>query len=388
MRLLQVTGTLDPAYGGPPVVLNQITRSLTDMGHSVDVATLDSASAPWLRDVPGDVHAFGPAKGRYRYSRRLRTWLARNARDYDAVLVHGIWQYQSTVTRHACRAAGVPYFVFVHGALDPWFGQRYPGKHAKKYLYWRLFEHRALRDAASVLFTREDERQLARSSFSPYHIVEAVVDVGVEQPRGDAVLQRKAFLAAVPELGDKRVILFLSRLHPKKGCDLLIRAFAEVCRDLREFRLVLVGPDESGTRAGLEVLAAELGIADRVTWTGMLDGDAKWGAYEAAEVFALTSHSENFGIVVPEALARGLPVLITDKVNTWREIDSAGAGFVEQDNVAGAIALLRRWVGLSDAERALMRTRARSCFALQFDAGAAAAGLLEVVSREIGPGRS
>jgi glycosyltransferase involved in cell wall biosynthesis len=387
MRLLQVTGTLDPAYGGPPVVLNQITRSLRELGHTVDVATLDPSSAPWLSDVPGDVHAFGPATGRYRYSRRLKTWLARNAGDYDAVLVHGIWQYQSTVTRRVCRAAGVPYFVFVHGALDPWFEQRYPGKHAKKSLYWRLFEHRALRDAASVLFTREDERQLARSSFSPYRLVEAVVDVGVDHPRGDAELQRRTFLAALPELTDTRVILFLSRLHPKKGCDLLIRAFAEVCRDLPEFRLVLAGPDEAGTRAGLEALATELHVADRVTWTGMLDGDAKWGAYEAAEVFALTSHSENFGIVVAEALARGLPVLITDKVNIWREITSAGAGFVESDDAAGAIALLRRWVSLSDAERTEMRTRALMCFAAQFDAGAAATGLLDVVSREIGSER-
>src|SRR4029077_19651655 len=147
LRLLQITGTLDPAYGGPPVVLNQLTRSLTGLGHVVDVVTLDPPSAPWLTDLPGRHRAFGPGLGTYGYSRRLMSWLQRHAPDYDAVIVHGIWQYQSRAAHAACRRVGVPYFIFVHGALDPWFKERYPGKHAKKSLYWRLSEHRSLRDA-------------------------------------------------------------------------------------------------------------------------------------------------------------------------------------------------------------------------------------------------
>ena len=383
MRLLQVTGTLDPAYGGPPVVLNQITSGLSSLGHTVDVATLDSTTVPWLSEVPGMPRAFGPAIGRYGYSRRLRAWLRRHVADYDAVLVHGIWQYQGAVTRHACRRAVVPYFVFVHGALDPWFERRYPGKHVKKVLYWRLFEHRVLRDASAVLFTREDERQLARTSFSPYAVSEVVVNIGISQPNGDDSLQCKAFLDVFPELRRKRLILFLGRIHPKKGCDLLIRAFAAVGRMVPELHLVMAGPDEAGTRADLESLAAALEIADRITWTGMLTGDVKWGAYRAADVFALPSHSENFGIVVPEALACGLPVLITNKVNTWREIDSAGSGFVEPDTEKGVTALLRRWLELTDVERADMRVRAATCYADHFDSQSAASELVDVVSRRI-----
>jgi glycosyltransferase involved in cell wall biosynthesis len=383
VRLLQVAGTLDPAYGGPCVVVNQLTRSLTDLGHSVDVVTLDPPSAAWLSKLPGPPRGFGSALGKYGYARHLRRWLERHAADYDAVTVHGIWQYQSQAVRTACRRAGVPYFLFVHGALDPWFKKCYPGKHAKKALYWRLVEHRTLRDARAVFYTCEEERGLARTSFKPYQAREAIVGLGIEEPPGNPALQREAFLSANPHLLDKRILLFLGRLHPKKGCDLLIEAFSRVCHRDKSLHLVVAGPDESGTEAGLRMLADSLGVQDRITWIGMLNDDAKWGAYRAADAFALTSHSENFGIVIAEALACGLPVLITDKVNIWREIDRGGAGFIETDTSAGATTLLERWMNLSDTERIEMRERARTCFLDNFEATSAAMGFVTSVAGAI-----
>jgi glycosyltransferase involved in cell wall biosynthesis len=383
VRLLQVAGTLNPAYGGPCVVVNQLTRSLTDLGHSVDVVTLDPPSAPWLRDVPGSPRALGPALGKYGYSGHLKAWLEHNAADYDALTVHGIWQYQSQAVRAVCRGVGVPYFLFVHGALDPWFKNRYPGKHAKKALYWRLLEHRTLRDARAVFYTCEEERGLARTSFTPYQATEAIVGLGIEEPPGNPALQREAFLSANPHLRDKRILLFLGRLHPKKGCDLLIEAFSRVCHRDENLHLVVAGPDESGTEAGLRELADSLGVQDRITWIGMLNGDAKWGAYRAADAFALTSHSENFGIVIAEALACGLPVLITDKVNIWREIEGSGAGFVETDTSAGATSLLDSWLDLSDCDRAEMRRRAQACFLDNFEATSAATAFVASVAGAI-----
>lgn len=384
VRLLQVTGTLNPTYGGPCVVVNQLTRSLTDLGHAVDVVTLDPPSAPWLPDLPGHPRAFGPALGKYGYSTKLRDWLQRHAPDYDAVTVHGIWQYQSQAVHVACRRTGVPYFLFVHGALDPWFERRYPGKHAKKSIYWRIFEHRTLRDARAVLYTCEEERRLARTSFTPYQATEAIVGLGIEGPPGDPAQQREAFLAANPRLRDKRILLFLGRLHPKKGCDLLIEAFAQVCHRDDRLHLVVAGPDESGTAAPLKALAQARGVGDRITWQAMLSDKAKWGAYRAAEAFVLTSHSENFGIVVAEALACGLPVLISDKVNIWREIDCCGAGFVGADTVAGATSLLDRWLDLTGRDRAAMRKRARDCFLDNFEATGAARGFVASITAAIG----
>jgi glycosyltransferase involved in cell wall biosynthesis len=384
VRLLQVAGTLNPAYGGPRVVVNQLTRSLTDLGHSVDVVTLDPPSAPWLTDLPEHSRAFGPALGKCGYSGHPRLWLQRHVPDYDAMTVHGIWQYQSQAVHAACCRAGVPYFLFVHGALDPWFRERYPGKHAKKALYWRLFEHRTLRDARAVLYTCEEERRLAPSSFTPYQAREAIVGLGIEEPPGDPALQCEAFLSANPHLLDKRILLFLGRLHPKKGCDLLIEAFSRVCHRDESLHLVVAGPDESGTEAGLRMLAESLRVADRITWNPMLSEDAKWGAYRAADAFALTSHSENFGIVVAEALACRLPVLISDKVNIWREIERCGAGLVEGDTADGATSLLNRWMNLSDSDRAEMRRRAQACFLENCEARGAALGFVESIAGAIG----
>lgn len=388
LRVLQVAGTLDPQYGGPPVVVNQLTRSLVSLGHSVDVATLDAPGAEWLQGLPGPPLALGPGLGLYGFSRSAGQWLRKNVADYDAVIVHGIWQYQSLAVRRACRAAEVPYFLFVHGALDPWFEQEYPSKHAKKALYWRLSEHRTLQDARAVLFTCDEERMLARQSFSPYHATEAITPIGVEEPVGLPEGQRRAFLELHPDLAGKRIVLFMSRLHPKKGCDLLIRAFADVAHRDDALHLVIAGPDEDGLGESLRSLADTLGIGGRITWTGMLRGDAKWGAYRSADVFALTSHSENFGVVIAEAMSCGLPVLITDKVNIWREVESTNAGLVGTDTHLGATDLLDRWLDLPESQRKSMRTSARDGFSAKFEARSAAIGLAALISQATAKVRS
>jgi glycosyltransferase involved in cell wall biosynthesis len=131
--------------------------------------------------------------------------------------------------------------------------------------------------------------------------------------------------------------------------------------------LAIVGPDQLGWRKELEPMAARLGIADRILWTGSLEGRLKWGAFSSSEVFVLPSHQENFGIVVAEALACGLPVIVSEKVNIWREVVSSGAGFVGADTVEGTKSSLRGWAALSAEEIAALRIRARKCFHHKFD---------------------
>lgn len=385
MRLLQITGTLDPAYGGPPVVVEQITREFRRLGHCVDTITLDQPSAAWLATTAPGIYAL-PGFGKYRFSVSLLPWLRRNSANYDALIVHGIWQYQSQAVHLSWARTGVPYFVFVHGALDPWFARQYRLKNAKKSLYWRLFERRAVRDARAVLFTSEDERLLANASFTPYRATEAVVPIGIEEPPGDPETQHKAFLCAHPNLSGKRLLLFLGRLHQKKGCELLLRAFAELSSRDESLHLVFAGPSEGATASSLTATAHHLGVGERTTCTGMLTGDLKWGAFRAADAFVLPSHSENFGIAVVEALACGVPVLLSDKVNIWREIEGSGAGLVDSDTLEGATRLLDRWLALGDVERMTMRTRARQCYAEKFEAHTAAVSCAGIIAGAVGLG--
>lgn len=380
MRLLQVIGTLNPAYGGPPAVLNGLTRNVRTLGHMIDVLTLDDPSSSWLGDIPGRVYALG-GRGNYRYSAQLKSWLLRHSPEYDAIVVHGIWQYQSRVAQTACRQTAVPYFLFTHGALNPWFQRNYPVKHAKKSLYWRLFEYRSLRDARSVFFTSEGERRLARTSFKPYKVTEEIVGVGIDDPLGDPTEQQEAFLSRYPNLRGKRILLFMGRLHAMKGCDLLIRAFGEASRNESGLHLVIAGPGEADTEAALRSLGSSLGLNERITWTGMLKGDAKWGAFRSADAFVLTSHAESFGMVVVEALACGVPVLISNEVNIWREINSCDAGLVEDPTVVGAKRLLNRWLNLPTGERERMRKSARQCFVENFEASAAAVDFVRAIAR-------
>jgi len=360
--------------------LRQAGLRLVEMGHEVEVATLDAPDDDAARTFPLRTHALGPGYGTYRYSPRLAPWLRSNARRYDAVIVNGLWQYQGLGTWRALRRIGHPYFVFTHGMLDPWFKKAYPLKHLKKSLYWPWAEYRVLRDAAGVLFTTEEERQLAQRSFSLYRAKEHVVAFGTSAPPTDVDRLRAFFFERHPSLRGKRLVLFLSRLHEKKGCDLLVGAFARVAAADPNLHLVMAGPDQSGLLPKLQRLAQQGGVADRISWPGMLQGGAKWGAFYASEVFALPSHQENFGIAVVEALACGLPVLISDKVNIWREVEREGAGFVNSDTLEGTTRGLTTYIGLPESGRRLLRERALQTFRRRFTTDAMATSLLAVLA--------
>jgi glycosyltransferase involved in cell wall biosynthesis len=343
MKILHLVSTVDPRAGGPIEGVRQSGLAMTALGHEIEVASLDPGDAPHVREFPLAVHALGPGRGLYGYSPDYEPWLRTHAPGFDATIVHGLWQYHGFGARRALRAAGVPYYVYTHGMLDPWFRRSYPLKHLKKWAYWPWAEYRVLRDAAAVIFTTEEERRLARESFWLYRANERVVPFGASPPPADRDALCAAFLQASPDLRDKEIVLFLGRLHPKKGCDLLIHAFATHARERPNAHLVIAGPDPSHWQPELHAIAQSHGIAQRISWPGMLQGDLKWGAFYASDVFVLPSHQENFGVAVAEALACGVPVLVSDKVNVWPEIKADGAGFVAPDTIAGTHDMLSSW---------------------------------------------
>ncbi|MCX7801131.1 MAG: glycosyltransferase [Fimbriimonadales bacterium] len=379
MRLLHVIASARLEHGGPIEGVRQRARVLRELGHEPEIACLDDPADVRPDQFPCPVHALGPAKGSYQWCPAALEWLRANVRRFDAVTVHGLWQHHGVLCRKAALEAEVPYFVFPHGMLDPWFNRAYPLKALKKRLYWPI-EHRVLRDAKAVLFTCEEERLLARKSFRPYRVRERVVRYGTAEPEGDPDEQRAAFARAFPQLAERPFLLFLSRIHPKKGCALLLRAFAESYPAEDPTALAMAGPDQVGWRGELERLARTLGLQERVVWTDMLTGDAKWGAFRGCEAFVLPSHQENFGIAVAEAMACGRPVLITRRVNIWREVEQDGAGLVDEDTPQGIAALLRRWRSVPSAERLRMGERARECFLNRFEIRAATLDFLAAVS--------
>jgi len=278
--------------------------------------------------------------------------------------MHGIWTFPGVALRFAARRAGRPYGIFVHGALNPWFDRKYPLKHLKKLLYWPV-QYAVLHDALAVFFTAEFERDLAKTNFRPNKWNSVVVPFGIsdpEEPRRDPAGQIEAFYRRFPELRGRRYLLFLARIHAIKGCDRLLEAFAKIAASVPDVDLVMAGPDQEGMQAMLQRMAKQFGIAGRVHWPGLIGDDLKWGALRACDALVLSSHAENFGVAVVESLAVGRPVLISNQVNIWPEIEGDSVGLVDDDTLEGTERLLRRWFDLLPAERDSMAARARPSF--------------------------
>lgn len=379
MKILHVIPSINPVAGGPVEAIKQISQPLASQGCISEVACLDTPGSPWLETFPLKVYTLGPGISGYKYSKYFVPWLRENASNYDSIIVRGIWQFSSFGTWLALHNTDTPYFVYTHGMLDPWFKRTYPLKHLKKWLYWPWSEYRVLKDARAVLFTCEEERVLARQSFWLYKCNEVVVNYGTAATTEEPEAQRQLFLNQFPELRNKHLLLFLSRIHVKKGCDLLIEAFAKVAGLDDSLHLVIAGPDQTGWQAELQKQAEKLGITHKITWTGMLLGNIKWGALHATDALVLPSHQENFGIVVAEAMACGVPVLISNKVNIWREIVDDGAGLVANDDLSGTIELLQKWITMPPDAKQTMQQKARQCFNQRFEIHKAARSLIDAL---------
>ena len=387
LRILNVASSINPAAGGIAESILRLSKAAMTLGHEVETVSVDPPDSPWKKNLEVPVHLKGPARGPLEYSHDFNQWLMANSGRFDVLISHGLWRYNSRAARLAARSAGRPYFVFPHGMLDPWFKRYYPVKHLYKTVYWWLTEYPVMRDARAVLFTCQEELLLARESFRPYNCVERVVPLGTSEPPENRVEQQQAFAAKFPELQGKRVILFLGRLHVKKGCDLLLRAFLNLLETKpretwRDLHLMMAGPSSHPEYLKLLTqLAAQCEALSpgSVSIPGMLSGDLKWGALRQAEVFALPSHQENFGIAVVEALACGTPVLISRPVNIWREIESSGAGLVDSDDDEGCSRLLERWLDLPAEGKSGMAVKAVKSFKQNFEITQTAVSLIDTI---------
>lgn len=388
-RLLRIITSADPRTGGPIEGARRVAEVWAGQGHRQDLLTLDPPDEHHLPDYPGRIIALGPPRGRelgarYRYGPAMVPWLRAHAGAYDAVIVSGLWRYSARAARVALAGGPVPYVVFPHGMLDPWFRRSAPAKHLVKQASWWWAEGPLLAGARAVLFTSEEERRRAEGAFRPWRVRGAVVPYGAADIGGDAVSEVAAFRMLLPVLGDRAFLLFLGRIHPKKGCDLLLAAFAAVAADHPSIDLVIAGPDQVGMAAKLQATAMRAGIGARVHFPGMLAGDAKAGALRAAAAFVLPSHQENFGIAVVEALAAGTPVLVSDQVAIWREILADGAGLAAPATVAGTSDMVARFLALPLADQVAMARQARACFVDRFHLNRAADGLRLLIEGEIG----
>ena len=340
--MLHAISGIDPRNGGPTNALIGLTAAQVRAGLDVRVISTwrerDAfRSAARLEELGVKVRMVGQAQGKLSRHPQLRTNLLDVVAAADVVHVHAMWEQMQ---HEACRAAQTlqkPYVFTPHGMLDPWNMQK---SRIAKQMFLALRMKKNLQRASLLHYTTEIEQQwVARMNLKPPTIVEPL---GLDVSEFDERPPRGTCRAKHPRLADKPVILFLGRVHYGKGLELLVPALAQMKRS--DAMLVIAGPNAEGYGETIERLMAEHRVTERVIFTGMIAGQEKLAALADADLLSAPSFHENFGLAVIEALACGTPVVISDQVNIYPDIQAAGVGGVVPMDVAALARELDRWL--------------------------------------------
>ncbi|WP_243409657.1 glycosyltransferase [Pontibacter virosus] len=404
---------MKPSQGGPCQGIRNSIPELQTLDVYNEVVCLDSPEAGWLAEDNFRIHALGVGKGPWYYNSNLIPWLLTNLPRFDAVIVHGLWLYHVYAVRKAIRLLKkkqtggkrepIPrVYLMPHGMLDPYFqkAKNRKIKAIRNKLYWSIIESDNIKEADGLLFTCEAELRLAREPFRSYKPKREInVGYGIAEPAQYDQVMEEAFHSKCPQVVKEPFLLFLSRIHEKKGVDILLKAYDRVLETRTRLTLVESGNGETPINypnyakfpklviagPGLETPYGQLlqrmvsqspVLRESVFFPGMLTGDAKWGAFYGCEAFVLPSHQENFGIAIVEALACSKPVLISNQVNIWREIEASGGGIVAEDTLEQTQQMLENWDSLSFSEKAEVGLKARRAYEEHFAVGPAAIKLL------------
>lgn len=375
MRILHVISGIDPANGGPTNALLGLTAAQARLGMNVTVVatwqqTAGRDNAQAFRDQGVSVRMIGPASGALSRHPQIASVLREQVGSADIVHIHALWEEIQHRAARLAQELGKPYLIRPCGGFQPWAMRQ---GWLKKRLYLAIRLRRNLNCAAAIHCTSGAERDAVMAmTLRPPAIVEPN---GVDLRAFSAATrqQGRAFLSELLakqgiSLGERKVVIFLGRLHPSKGLDVLVPAFIDAARrGARDAILVIAGPEQDrGTAELVRRAAGEAGLADRIVMTGMLSRPQSALALAGADLFALTSYTENFGISVIEALAAACPVIISDQVEVQETIRGAGIGeVIRLDRAATAEALLR-WLG-DDALRRAAGDKARDFAAKHFD---------------------
>lgn len=312
IRSLQVVRSLDPKAGGMTESVTRLSEALLRLGQSPEIATVEPrGTLPWHSPVLAHVFPLaGPAT--LRRSEPFRRFLNSSIHAFDLVHVHGIWSWTGLYARRAAVRNGVPLIISPRGTIEVWSLNQ---KRLRKRLGWALWERENFRSATLFHATCQEEAERIRRL--GFRTPIAVIPNGVAYPT-DLPRERNH---------SRRTLFFLSRLHPKKGLDLLVEAWGSLWQTHPEWDLIIAGPDEDGFGPRMEERSRKLGIpTERIRFLGPLYGEAKWRAYRNADLFVLPSHSENFGNVIAEALSQGVPVLTTTGT-PWHNLESHHCGW-------------------------------------------------------------
>ena len=330
LKVLHVIPTLDPMLGGPSSAIRGMTKCLLAAGIDIVVAATTTGEQWSLDEVPtfqAAVSQFPLVPPSFYFSPVLARWIAQEIRHFDLVHIHTVFNFPAMVACRAARRQGIPYIIRPCGILDPWAISR---SQLKKSLWLRYIDRRNLEGAGAIQFTSEEERIGAVGVTG--RVPNAVIRLGIDLP------EHKSKEISAPE----KKLLFLSRLHPKKGLEHLIQALSRLLAERTDFVLMVAGRGEPDYERHLRQMAVEAGLAGRIEWHGFVEGEKKVALLRRADIFVLSSYQENFGVAVAEAMAYGIPVVISDRVNIHSVVATSGSGIVTRLDVESLTSGIRK----------------------------------------------
>ncbi len=339
-------GSLAPRYGGPTTAAFEMSAALAERGHDVELVTTDIDGSKRLTvplctplDLQGVTVTYYPVQWprSYELSLPLGRALRRKVREADVVHIDSLYLFHGLIAGYYGRRYEVPYVLRPHGTLNPYHRARHP---VRKLVYETLFERRNLNHAAGVvcMSKREREHVAAAGVRSPLYVVPLGIDADFFAGEGDFA----SLVSVHPELAGRRLVTFLGRLTAKKRLDLVLDAFALVARGDGKLHLAVAGPDDEGIGAELRRRVRGLGLDRHVSLLGFVDGERKLALLRRSLAFVLPSEDENFGVAVVEAMAAGVPVVVTRGVGIHERIAEAGAGLVVPTEAPAVAAAIRR----------------------------------------------
>lgn len=345
---LHVVPGLGQSQGGPSYSVPRLCRALNEAGTRTQLLTVDQVGDPPFDGVDADLmkadYATWPFLGSLRLSRQMKYELEQRSRMCSNIHVHGFWLMPNVYAGHTARRSNTPIIVSPRGMLSP---QALAFSKTKKDLFWMLFQRSAYESAAVWHATSEQEASDIRRFGIDAPIT--IIPNGVDSPE----IVRTARNETI-----KKTIIFLSRLHPKKGLTNLVQAWAELAPEFPQWQVKIIGPDEAGEADRLRGQIRDLGLKS-IGIHEPIFGDEKWRALAQAELFVLPTQSENFGIAVAEALSAGTPAIVTNRA-PWSGLVTENCGWSIDYGVAPLIEALRNAMGLGSAERAQMGARGRA----------------------------
>lgn len=352
IKLLRVIPSMDPKTGGPPNGIKYMTHFLVELNIETTIICLDSTADEFIKNTNLNIIALNENKTPWQYNSRLYNWLLNNLINYDSVIVHGIWLYHTYAVSKAIKALksrnkllNLSYFIYPHGMLDSYFQSNKTRKlkALRNYFYWHLIEHKNIAIADGLIFTSEEEKNIAAKTFSNYKPKQTFnLGYGIKRPNN-----------TIKRTAQNDYFLFLGRYNAKKGIDTIINAYKKLLQVNEGIpKLVIAGPGLIAPYGKYiqNLVNDNYFLTKHIELKDMVSGDEKWNLLANAKAMILWSHQENFGISVAESLSVGVPVLISKQVNIWSEIVLSNAGLAGNDTEDSLVDTINTFCALSNNE--------------------------------------